>query len=494
MLLVNNESILVNLVLVDCAKTCACNDFTVASEPKVQNLEKTNQEPKEAKRSRHGEPGDVAVNCRGTAGKERPQADARIDAEVEEMLDGTPRKKSRTARDDVKMEGNKNKRINSRNFCGGTTQREETRLAGTLSYMSLEAFIVNKMDADENIMCCFNKWKDRLYVTVCEEFSCDPDQSPDSFVTALITKTSPEAFTQLPQMGARERRRKVKKRLDWWMSLDEEKNVKEPKRRSAREWWKEEYCDKFVRKRKKNKKKQGRESSTHNLNNNNWWQKDDEMSFDNRKKKRSRSTSRGSRGSIDWWLDGFSAMTQQPRIPSSGLMTGNDVLIRAKEYEQNQAIAMISYYASSSEPAQVRGKTVYLRYSNRQEIVNNKTSANVAWNVLLVTIEGNDARSVSIDVLHLDLDKEQALVCITVALLCLKKHALQPSMKEIVALLSGPIGKHAGPIYAEQQLIAFQMLGQMGLAVKIAKYGIDEMCTHQWNSTEPVGIPEAATK
>ncbi|GKD99562.1 hypothetical protein Tco_1387546, partial [Tanacetum coccineum] len=60
--------------------------------------------------------------------KERPQADARIDAEVEEMLDGTPRKKSRTARDDVKMEGNKNKRRNSRNFCGGTTQREETRL------------------------------------------------------------------------------------------------------------------------------------------------------------------------------------------------------------------------------------------------------------------------------------------------------------------------------------------------------------------------------
>ncbi|GJZ71733.1 putative reverse transcriptase domain-containing protein [Tanacetum coccineum] len=169
MLLVNNESILVNLVLVDCAKTCACNDFTVVSEPKKGKdtkeyllgteevsveeccfkkgkrvLTDKDQEAvkecykeyigmvkiyyEEAKRSRHGEPGDVAVNCRGTAGKERPQADARIDAEVEEMLDGTPRKKSRTARDDVKMEGNKNKRRNSRNFCGGTTQREETRL------------------------------------------------------------------------------------------------------------------------------------------------------------------------------------------------------------------------------------------------------------------------------------------------------------------------------------------------------------------------------
>ncbi|XP_039050824.1 polypyrimidine tract-binding protein homolog 2-like [Hibiscus syriacus] len=67
----------------------------------------------------------------------------------------------------------------------------------------------------------------------------------------------------------------------------------------------------------------------------------------------------------------------------------------------NQAIAMTSYYASSSEPAQVRGKTVYLQYSNRQEIVNNKTIADVAGNVLLVTIEGQDARLVSIDVLHL---------------------------------------------------------------------------------------------
>ncbi|XP_073148605.1 polypyrimidine tract-binding protein homolog 2-like isoform X2 [Henckelia pumila] len=69
--------------------------------------------------------------------------------------------------------------------------------------------------------------------------------------------------------------------------------------------------------------------------------------------------------------------------------------------EPNQAIGMMSYYASSSEPAQVRGKTVYLQYSNRQEIVNNKTAADVAGNVLLVTIEGTDARLVSIDVMHL---------------------------------------------------------------------------------------------
>ncbi|KAL3526535.1 hypothetical protein ACH5RR_011191 [Cinchona calisaya] len=67
----------------------------------------------------------------------------------------------------------------------------------------------------------------------------------------------------------------------------------------------------------------------------------------------------------------------------------------------NQAINMVTYYASSSEPAQVRGKTVYIQYSNRHEIVNNKSPGDVPGNVLLVTIEGVDAGDVSIDVIHL---------------------------------------------------------------------------------------------
>ncbi|XAR71255.1 hypothetical protein NMG60_11028436 [Bertholletia excelsa] len=67
----------------------------------------------------------------------------------------------------------------------------------------------------------------------------------------------------------------------------------------------------------------------------------------------------------------------------------------------NQAINMVTYYASSSEPAQVRGKTVYIQYSNRHEIVNNKGPGDVPGNVLLVTIEGVQAGDVSIDVIHL---------------------------------------------------------------------------------------------
>lgn len=82
----------------------------------------------------------------------------------------------------------------------------------------------------------------------------------------------------------------------------------------------------------------------------------------------------------------------------------------------NQAIAMISYYASSAEPAQIRGKTVYLQYSNRQEIVNNKVTADAASNVLLVTVEGVEAGDVSIDVLHLVRDIELSL-CASIQLI-----------------------------------------------------------------------------
>ncbi|CAH2055338.1 unnamed protein product [Thlaspi arvense] len=67
----------------------------------------------------------------------------------------------------------------------------------------------------------------------------------------------------------------------------------------------------------------------------------------------------------------------------------------------NQAISMVSYYASSSEPAQIRGKTVYIQYSNRHEIVNNQSPGDVPGNVLLVTFEGVESHEVSIDVIHL---------------------------------------------------------------------------------------------
>lgn len=42
------------------------------------------------------------------------------------------------------------------------------------------------------------------------------------------------------------------------------------------------------------------------------------------------------------------------------------------QLDLNQAINMVSYFDSSLEPVSVRGKTVYIWYSNRHELVNNK--------------------------------------------------------------------------------------------------------------------------
>ncbi|XAR71771.1 Non-specific serine/threonine protein kinase [Bertholletia excelsa] len=53
-------------------------------------------------------------------------------------------------------------------------------------------------------------------------------------------------------------RKKNRRKLDWWMTMDEDKDVKKEKRRPAREWWKEEYCDELEREKKKKKKKRNK--------------------------------------------------------------------------------------------------------------------------------------------------------------------------------------------------------------------------------------------
>ncbi|XP_024981685.1 receptor-like serine/threonine-protein kinase At4g25390 [Cynara cardunculus var. scolymus] len=255
------------------------------------------------------------------------------------------------------------------------------------------------------------------------------------------------ASSSAGQTGKSEK--KNKKRLDWWISLDEDKNVKKQKRRPAREWWKEEYCDELARKKKKNKKKQGKDSTNDNINNDNWWPKDDEIYVD-RKKKRSRS--RGSRGSVDWWLDGFSGELWRARHNSHDSVSG--------EIPRSGGI--------SSTPS-MRGTVCYVapEYSCGGDL-SEKCDVYSFGVLLLVLIAGRRPLQVTgspmsefqranllswarhlaragkllelVDQSIQCLDREQALVCIIVALLCLQKSpALRPSMKEVVAMLSGDL-------------------------------------------------------
>lgn len=251
------------------------------------------------------------------------------------------------------------------------------------------------------------------------------------------------------QIGKSEKK-KNKKRLDWWVSLDEDKNVKKQKRRPAREWWKEEYCEELARKKKKKKKQgQGQESTSGDINGENWWPKDDDL-YTDRKKKRSRS--RSSRGSVDWWLDGLSGELWRARrnshdsvsgeIPKSGGISSTPsmrgtVCYIAPEYSCGGDLSekcdvysfgvLLLVLVAGRRPLQVTGSAM----SEFQRANLLSWARHLARAGKLLDLVDQSIQS---------LDKEQGLVCITVALLCLQKSpALRPSMKEVVAMLSGDL-------------------------------------------------------
>ncbi|XP_022866495.1 receptor-like serine/threonine-protein kinase At4g25390 [Olea europaea var. sylvestris] len=243
-----------------------------------------------------------------------------------------------------------------------------------------------------------------------------------------------------------EKKKKKKRRLDWWVSMDDEKNLKE-KRRPARAWWKEEYCEELERKKKKKKKQtQGAMSDQYSEN---YWPRDDEFYADGKKK---RSRSRSSRGSMDWWLDGLSGELWKARrnsydsvsgeIPKSGGMSSTPsmrgtVCYIAPEYgggvDISEKCDVYSYgvlllvLIAGRRPLQVTGSPMSeFRRANLLSWARHLARAGKLLDLVDQNIQS--------------LNKEQALLCITVALLCLQKSpARRPSMKEVVGMLSGDL-------------------------------------------------------
>ncbi|PIN04536.1 Tyrosine kinase [Handroanthus impetiginosus] len=260
-------------------------------------------------------------------------------------------------------------------------------------------------------------------------------------------------------VGKMEKKKKKKRRqLDWWVSLDDERNVKKDKRRPAREWWKEEYCEELERKKKKKKKKQTQGSMSDDCYTANWWPRDAEFYAD-RKKKRSRSRSRGSLGSMDWWLEGISGE-----------------LWRARKNSYDSISWEIPKSGGISSTPSMRGTVCYIapEYGGGAE-VSEKCDVYSFGVLLLVLIAGRRPLQVTgspmsefqranllswarhlaragklldlVDQNILSLNKEQALLCITVALLCLQKSpSSRPSMKEVVGMLSGDLAAPQLPV------------------------------------------------
>ncbi|KAK9147633.1 hypothetical protein Scep_006390 [Stephania cephalantha] len=266
------------------------------------------------------------------------------------------------------------------------------------------------------------------------------------WIGSEIKKERPKSDWISPKpSGKTERKKKQQRRLDWWTSLDDEQNCKKKeKSRPAREWWREEFCEELARKKKKKKK-----SSSGSSPGDSWWHRDEEELAPDRKRKK-KSRSKGSENSVDWWLDGISGEFRIGRRSS-----------------QNWASGDIPKSGGVSSTPSMRGTVCYIapEYGGGGQL-SEKCDVYSYGVLLLVLVSGRRPLQVTASPMseferanliswarHLahrgklsdlfdpalqSLDQEQALLCVTVALLCLHRSpAMRPSIQEVVGMLSG---------------------------------------------------------
>ncbi|KAJ0263297.1 Receptor-like serine/threonine-protein kinase [Hirschfeldia incana] len=241
------------------------------------------------------------------------------------------------------------------------------------------------------------------------------------------------ATTASSSSSSKKLEKKSSKKLEWWLSLEEEsENKKKKKRRMVREWWKDEYRRELANKKKKKKKKtlesefcsdDGRSSSL-----------------------RRRSNSKGS--SIDWWLDGLRArgnshdsvsgeIAKSCGISSTPSMRGT-VCYAAPEYCNLDN-------SSVSEKCDVYsyGVLLLVLVSGRRPLEMTGSASEIQRANLMSWARKLARRGKLVDLVDQklqNLDQEQAVLCIKVALQCLQRLPVsRPSMKQVVGMLKGEV-------------------------------------------------------
>ncbi|EPS64014.1 hypothetical protein M569_10767, partial [Genlisea aurea] len=247
------------------------------------------------------------------------------------------------------------------------------------------------------------------------------------------------------------RKKKRGEQPEWWASLDDEKvtTKKKDKRRPAREWWKEEYCEELQRKKRKKKK-----NTKKKLDQDDSWPIDDDDDDDDvddddgfysdkkKKKKKKRSSSidlwrrarKNSYDSISGEIPRSGGISSTPSMrgtvcyiaPEYGGGGGDDVSEKCDVYSYGVVLLVL---ISGRRPLQVTGSP--MSEFQRANLV--------SWARSLARA-GKLSELVDRRILDSANKEEQALLCITVALLCLQKTpASRPPMKEVVRMLSGDV-------------------------------------------------------
>lgn len=246
------------------------------------------------------------------------------------------------------------------------------------------------------------------------------------------------------------KRKKKQRRPEWWPSLDVERIRKKNKSRPAREWWREEFCDELSKKKKKNKKRIAEAVGGSDVGEQ-WWQREmDEVELQDKRKKKKKTRSR-SRSSVDWWMDGLSGEFRLGRRRSLDGIMGGDISKSGGISSTPSMRGTVCYVAPEyggggaiSEMCDVYSYGVLLLVivSGRRPLQVTASPMSEFERANLISWTRHLARRGKlldlVDPVIQGLDREQALLCITIALLCLQRSPSQrPTMKEIVGMLSG---------------------------------------------------------
>ncbi|MQM20730.1 hypothetical protein Taro_053758 [Colocasia esculenta] len=251
--------------------------------------------------------------------------------------------------------------------------------------------------------------------------------------------------------------KRQQKRQEWWASLDEHRLRRKGKNK-PREWWREEFCEELAKKNKKKKRSSMARSGSGNIGvatERQWWERDgdddEEASFG--RKSRRKAWSRGSKSSLDRWGDGA----------LSGEITG----MSRRRGNQDWASGDIPKSGGVSSTPSMRGTVCYAapEYGGGGPL-SEKCDIYSFGVLLLVLISGRRPLQVTaspmseferanliswarhlahagklldlVDASLHSVDREQALLFIMVALLCLQRSpSHRPTIKEVISMLSG---------------------------------------------------------
>ncbi|XP_010508138.1 PREDICTED: receptor-like serine/threonine-protein kinase At2g45590 [Camelina sativa] len=233
------------------------------------------------------------------------------------------------------------------------------------------------------------------------------------------------------------------------------KKKKKDKKRKPREWWKEEFCEELTRKKRKKKKKMMKRGLSSISSIDSWFHRDRDDDASSVRDQNLNPTKRKKRNSIDWWVDGLSGELKsamgKKNSQDSGLWCDVNVQKSGGVSSTPSMRGTVCYIAPEcgggglvSEKCDVYsfGVLLLVLVSGRRPLqvtaspMSEFERANlISWAKQLAC---NGKLLDLVDKSIHSLENEQAVLCITIALLCLQRSPVKrPTMKEIVQMLSG---------------------------------------------------------